>query len=110
MGLGIGRVHRGVVCGILRGHRTPKLTAYLKIRDNSHATVQQLPVVQLFCHVNSGRPSNIPSLLTIQLRKEARELLVDIGTILSLAYLTPEGAQHWLVNSRIDFTTFNKIY
>ena len=98
------------MCGILRARCPPKLAARLKIRDDSHATVRQFAVVHIVCPVNSGQPSNIPSLVTIQLRKDARELLVDIGTILSLAYLTPEGAQHWLVNSCIDFTTFNEIY
>ena len=60
--------------------------------------------------VHSGRPSNIDSLVTIPLREHAQELtLVDIGTILSLAHLIPEGDRDWLVSSRIDLRTFTEI-
>jgi len=61
--------------------------------------------------VNAGRPSDIQSLVTVQLREDAREFtLVDTGTILGLAHLIPEGDRRWLVNSRIDLRTFNEIY
>jgi len=61
--------------------------------------------------VNSGRPSDIQTLVTVQPREDAREFtLVDIGTILSLAHLIPEGDRRWLVNSRIHLRTFNEIY
>jgi len=61
--------------------------------------------------VNSGRPSDIHSLVTVQLREDAGEFtLVDIGTILGLAHLIPEGDRRWLVNSRINLRTFNEIY
>jgi len=43
----------------------------------------------------------------VQLREDAREFtLVDIGTILGLAHLIPEGDRPWLVNSSIDLTRF----
>jgi len=73
--------------------------------------VRRLAGVQMLSPVNSGRPSDIHSLVTVQLREDAREFtLVDIGTILSLAHLIPEGDWRWLVNSRIDLRTFNEIY
>ena len=61
--------------------------------------------------VNSGRPSDTRCLVTVHVREDAREfILVDIGTILGLAYLVPEGDRRWLVNSRIDMRKFNDMY
>jgi len=36
--------------------------------------------------------------------------VVDIGTILGLAHLIPEGDRRWIVNSRIDMRSFNEVY
>ena len=45
------------------------------------------------------------------MREEYREFtIVDVGTILGLAHLIPEGERRWLVNSRIDLRTFNEVY
>jgi len=61
--------------------------------------------------VNSGRPYDIPRLVAVQLREDAREFtLVDKGTILSLAHLFPEVDRYWLVNSHIDLRMLNEIY
>jgi len=85
--------------------------ALFKIRDCSQDNVRRLAGVQMLSPVNSGRPSDILSLVTVQLREDAREFtLVDIGTILGLAHLIPEGDRVWLVNSCIDLRTFNEIY
>ena len=81
-----------------------------KIKHCSQDTVQRLAAIQMLSPVNSGRPFDIHSLVTVQLREDAREFtLVDIGTILGLAHLIPEGDRRWLVNSRIDLRTFNEI-
>ena len=97
--------------GALRGHLPAKLVALFKIRDCSQDTVRRLAGVQMLSPVNSGRPSDIHSLVTVQLREDARKFtLVDIGTILSRAHLIPEGDRHRVVNSRIDLRTFNEIY
>jgi len=97
--------------GPLRGRVAAKLVALIKIRDCSQDTVPRLAGIQMLSPVNSGQPSDIHSLVTVQLREDAREFtLVDIGRILSLAHLIPEGDWHWLVNSRIDFRTCNEIY
>jgi len=97
--------------GALRGRLPAKLVAFFKIRDCSQDTVRRLEGVQMLSLVNSGRPSDIYTLVTVQLREDAREFtLVDIGTILGLAHLIPEGDRRWLVNSRIDLRTFNEIY
>jgi len=97
--------------GALRGCLPAKLVALFKIRDCSQDTVRWLASGQMLSPVNSGRPSDIQSLVIVQLREDAREFtLVDIGTILGLAHLIPEGDRHWLVNSRIDLRTFNEIY
>jgi len=97
--------------GALTARLPAKLVALVKIRDCSQDTVRRLAGVQMLSPVNSGRPSDIHSLVTVQLREDAREFtLVDPGTILSLAHLIPEGDRRWLVNSRIDLRTFNKIY
>jgi len=97
--------------GALRGRLPAKLMAFFKTRDCSQDPVWRFAGVQMLSPVNSGRPSDIHSLVTVQLREDAREFtLVDIGTILSLAHLIPEGDRRWLVNSRIDLRTFNEIY
>jgi len=99
------------IYGALRGRLPSKLVVLFKIRDCSQDTVRWLADLQMLSPVNSGRPSDIHSLVTVQLREDAREFtLVDIGTILGLAHLIPEGDQRWLVNSRIDLRTFNEIY
>jgi len=97
--------------GTLRGRLPAKLVALFKIMDCSQDTVQRLADVQMLSPVNSGRPSDVYSLVTVQLRQDARVFtLVDIETILGLAHLIPEGDRRWLVNSHIDLTTFNEIY
>ena len=97
--------------GALRGRLSAKLVALFRIRDRSQDTVRRLAGVQMLSPVNSGRPSDIHSLVTVQLREDAQEFtLVDIGTILGLAHLIREGDRRWLVNSRIDWRTFTEIY
>jgi len=61
--------------------------------------------------VDSGRLSEVHSLVTVQLRDVTRELIiVDIGMIFCLGHLIPETERPWLVHSRIDLRTFNEIY
>jgi len=73
--------------------------------------VRRLPGVQFASAVNSGRISDIHSLVTVQMKEDAREFtVVDIGTILGLAHLIPEGDRRWIVNSRINWRTFNEVY
>ena len=61
--------------------------------------------------INSRCLLDIHSLVTVQLREDARAFtVVDIGMILGLAHLIPETDRRWLVNSRIDLRTFNEIY
>ena len=60
---------------------------------------------------NSDWLFDVHSLVTVPLRHDLCEFtLVDIGTIVGLAHVLPEGAQCWLVNRHIDFRTFNEIY
>ena len=95
----------------LRGRLPAKLLALFKIRNTHQDTVCHLAGVQLMGVVNSGRPSDVHGRVTVHLRVDSRELtIVDIGTILGLAHLIPETDRRWLVNSRIDLRTFNKIY
>jgi len=97
--------------GALRRRLPAKLVAHFKIRDYSQDTVRRVAGVQMLSPVNSGRPSDIHSLVTVQRREDAREFtLVDIGTIRGLAHLIPEGDRRWLVNSRITLRMFNEIY
>jgi len=61
--------------------------------------------------VDSGRPSDVHRLVTVQLTDVTRELtIVDIGTIIGLAHLIRETERRWLVNSQIDLRMFNEIY
>jgi len=61
--------------------------------------------------VNSGRLSDQHGLVTVQMRQHARGFtIVDIGTILGLAHLLQEEDRRRLINSPIDFRTFNAVY
>ena len=99
--------------GALRGRLPARLIALLKMRSGylQQDTVYRLAGVQFMSLVDSGRPSDVHGLVTIQLRDCTRELtIVDIGAIIGLAHLIPETERRWLVNSRIDLRTFNEIY
>ena len=73
--------------------------------------MRRLAGVQFVRGVNSGRISDVHSLVTIQMKEDAREItVVDIGTIIGLAHLIPVGERRWIVNSRIDKRTFNEVY
>jgi len=96
---------------VLRGRLQENIVVLFKIRDCSQVTMRWLPGIQILSPVNSGGPSDIHSLVTVQLREDAREFtLVDIRTILGLAYLIPEGDRPWVVNSCITLRTLNEIY
>jgi len=87
--------------------------ALFKIRSGymQQDTVSRLAGVLFMSLVDSGPPSDVHGLVTVQLRDVTRELtIVDIGTIIGLAHLKPETERRWLVNSRIDLRTFNEIY
>ena len=67
--------------------------------------------VLLLIPVNSGRPSDLHSLVILQIREDIGEFtIVDIGTILRQAYLILEKYQRWLVNSQMDVRSFNAVY
>jgi len=73
--------------------------------------VRRLAGVQFVSAMNSGRISDVHSLVTDQMKEDACEFtVVDIGTILGLAHLIPDGDRRWIVNSRIDLRTFNEAY
>ena len=73
--------------------------------------MRRLAGVQFVSAVNSGRISDVHSLVTVQMKEDAHEFtVVDIGTILGLAHLIPEGDRRWIVNSRIDLRTFKNRY
>ena len=98
--------------GVLRGCLPAKLVALFKIRDfTCENAVRRVAAVRMLSAVNSGFPSDIHGLVTVQMRADAREFtIVDIGTIHGLAHLMSEGERHWLVNSRIDLRTVNEVY
>jgi len=99
--------------GALRGRLPARLIALFKIRLGymEQDTVYRLAAVQFMSLVDSGRPSDVHGLVTVQLRDVTRELtIVDIGAMIGLAHLIPETERRWLVNSRIDLRTFNEIY
>jgi len=98
--------------GVLRGRLPAKLVALFTIRDyRCEDRVRRLAGVQFVSAVNSGRISDVHSLVTVQMKEDAREFtVVDIGTILGLAHLISEGDRCWIVNSRIDLRTFNVGY
>jgi len=98
--------------GALRGRLPAKLVALLKIQDySSDDTVCRVTGVPMLTLVNSGHLSDRHGLVTVQMREDTQGFtIVDIGTILLLAYLIPEEDRCWLVNSWIDMRTFNEVY
>jgi len=73
--------------------------------------VRRLAGVRSVSAVNSGRISDVHSLVTVQMKKDAREFtVVDIGTILGLAHLISDGDRRWIFNSRIDLRISNEVY
>jgi len=98
--------------GALRGRLSAKLVALFKIRDyRCEDRVRRLAGVQFVSAVNSGWISDVHSLVEVQMKEDAREFtVVDIGTILGLTHLIPEGDQRCIVNSRINLRIFNKVY
>jgi len=91
--------------GALWGRLSAKLVALFKMRDyGCEDRVRRLAGIQFVRAVNSGRISDVHSLVAIQMKEDAWEFtVVDIGTILGLGHLIPEGDQHWIVNSRMEF-------
>jgi len=98
--------------GGLQGRLPAKLVALFKIRDyRCEDRVRHLAGVQFVSAVNSGRISDVHSLVTVQMKEDTREFtVVDIGTILGLAHLIPEGDRRWIVNSCINLRRFNEVY
>jgi len=98
--------------GALLGRLTAKLVELCKIRDyRCEDQVRRLAGILFVSAVNSGRISDVHSLVTVQMQEYAREFtVVDMGTILGMAHLIPEGDRRWIVNTRIDLRTFNKVY
>ena len=95
----------------LRGRLPAKLLAVFTVRNTHQNFVCRLAGVQWMGVVNSGHPSDVHRLVTVYLRDDSRKLaIVNIGTILGLVHLIPETDRRWLVNSRIDFRTFNESY
>jgi len=111
--IGFGYVPEWKTCTVRsRGRLPAKLVARFKIRDyRSEDRVRRLAGVLFVSAVNSGPISDVQSPVTVQTMQDAREFaVVDIGTILGLAHLIPEGDRRWIVNSRIDLRTFNEVY
>ena len=98
--------------GRLRGRLPARLIALFKISDYRYAdAVRRLTGVQFVSAVNSGPLSDVHGLVTVQMKEDAQVFtVVDIGTILSLAHLIPEGDRSWIINSQIDLRTFTEVY
>jgi len=98
--------------GALRGRLPAKLVALLKISDYTcENAVCRVAALRMLSAVNSGFPSDIHGLVTVQMREDAREItIVDVETIHGPADLIPEVERPWLVNSRIHLRTFNEVY
>jgi len=79
--------------GTLRDPLSAKVVALFKIRDyRCQGRVPRLAGIQFVRAVNSGRISDVHSLVTMPIKQDAQEFtVVDIGTILVLAHLIPRG-------------------
>ena len=79
--------------GMLRGRLPAQLMALFKIRDYTcENAVRRMAAVRMLSAVNSGFVSDIHGLVTGQIREDSREFtIVDVGRILGLPHLIPEG-------------------
>jgi len=79
--------------GALRGRLPAKLVALFTIRDyTGENAVCLVAALRMLGTVNSGFPSNIHGLVTVQVREDAREVtIIDVGPIHGMAHLMPEG-------------------
>jgi len=79
--------------GPLRDRLPAKLVALCKIRDyRCEDRVRRLAGVQFVSALHTGRISYVHSLVTVHMKEDAGEFtVVDIGTILGLAHIIPEG-------------------
>jgi len=61
--------------------------------------MRRIAAVRMLNAVNSGFPSDIHDLVTVQMREDAREFtIVDVGTIHHLTHLFPRGnGPGWLL-------------
>jgi len=98
--------------GALRGHLPAKLVAVLKISGYTCVNaMRRVKAVRMLSAVNSGFPSDIHGLVTVQMREDARQfMIVDVETIHGLAHLIPKRERRWLVHSLIDLRMFNEVY
>jgi len=100
------------IYGARRGRLLAKLVALFEIRDYTCENAERWVVaVRMLSAVNSGFPSDIHGLVTVQMRADAREFTsVDVVTIESLGPRIPEGERRWPVNRRVDLRPFNEVY
>jgi len=98
--------------GALKDRLLAKLVTFFKIRDYTcENAVRRVAALRMLSPVNSGFPSDIYGLVTVQMREDVHEFtIVDIQTIYGLAHLIPVREPGSLVNSGIDLTTFNEVY
>ena len=100
----------------LRGKQPGKLWGLFKIRDTGNdGKVYRLSIVQLLqaSQNGGGRIADAHGLVRVFAKRQKSETefrIVDIATVTGQAHFIPDGDGRWLVNSRINFRTFNDIY
>ena len=97
--------------GQLDGKIVGRLGELFSVRDELFK-VHEVALVGLVWLRGPAKPSGEESMIRVELREEAKELyIVRVRDIEEMAYLIPvDGGRVWLVNNRIDLTTWNELY
>jgi len=99
--------------GDLRGRGVAWSLAPFKIRNilSEAAAVHGLALVRILDPLNGGRFDIASGHIRVGNRINGRDMrIVSIGAVIRQAQVIPSGEKQWIVNHRIDLTTFNEIY
>jgi len=99
--------------GDLRGRVVAWLLALFKIRNilSEAAAVHRLALVRILDPINGGRFYVPSGYIRVGNRINSRDMrIVSKGPVIGQAQVIPSGEKQWIVNHRIDLSTFNEIY
>ncbi|KAH0611279.1 uncharacterized protein H6S33_010544 [Morchella sextelata] len=93
--------------GVFRGRLPGRVEALFKVRDST-GRAHRLYVVELLEVKDRCIADSSHGLLKVCRRRRKRMWVVNIRSILGMAYLFEVDAGNWLVNTRIDLRTWNE--
>ena len=89
------------------------MLALFKIRNvlSGAGDVHRLALVRILDPVSAGRFSRGSGYIRVRKRPNGRDMrIVSIGAVIGQVHVITSGERQWIVNHRIDLSTFNEIY